>query len=474
MAIKTRLILAMAALLCAATFVIGSVAIGAVTRVMTSRIDAQLSEFMHQASDIISTDDITTASDTEPAAYQPIAVMFFGPDGKLLHAVPAGYPDQPLALPALQEDPGTVLDPVRVGSFDHGVDYRMRSQPISPLFAPRLRAIPVTMVAAMPMVEVDAVQQDLMFVMIVTVTSVLVVGIGAAWWITRRGLRPVTDMIDAAVGVADGDLTRRLPSHSERTEIGKLATALNIMVSKLVDAITQRDTQQARLRRFVADASHELRTPLAAISGYAELYESGGAPPGPTLDRAMGRIRGESHRMAALVDDLLLLARLDQETSPTLRRLDLRQLAYDAVDDARATDDGHDIAVRAPAPLIVMGHDARLRQVVGNLLTNARTHTPPGTSVWVVAEQHGPVAVVSVADNGPGIAPEHRPRVFDRFYRADDSRSRDTGGTGLGLSIVKSIVESHGGRVELDSEPGAGTVFRFVLPLAPPGEPPTG
>jgi len=468
MAIKTRLILAMAALLCAATFVIGSVAIGAVTQMMTSRIDTQLNDFLRQAGEIITTDEITAANTAEPAAPQTVAVMFFGPDGELLHTVPAGYADDPLPLPALSHDPGPTPEPITVNSSTSNVQYRVLASKIKPLFAPDLREKPTTMIAAIPLVEVDAVQRHLMFVMVITITAVLVVGISTAWWITRRGLKPVTNMINAAVAVADGDLARRLPAHSERTEIGKLATALNIMVSKLVNAITERDTQQVRLRRFVADASHELRTPLAAISGYAELYESGGTPAGPALDRAMGRIRGESHRMAALVDDLLLLARLDQEKAPTRRRLDLRQLAYDAVDDARAADSEREITVHARTPLIVFGHDARLRQVVGNLLTNARTHTPAETDVWVVAESHGDNAVVSVIDNGPGIPDEHRHRVFDRFYRADDSRSRDTGGTGLGLSIVKSIVEAHEGRVELESVWGRGTTVRVILPLAGP------
>ncbi|HIW61853.1 MAG TPA: HAMP domain-containing histidine kinase [Candidatus Stackebrandtia excrementipullorum] len=472
MAIKTRLILAMAALLCVATFVIGSVAIGGVTQVMTSRIDNQLGEFVHQAGRIITTDEITAVNSAEPAAPQTVAVMFFGSDGELLHTVPAGYSDDPLPLPALSRAPDPTPEPITVDSSVSNVQYRILASDIRPLFAPDLRAKPTTMIAAIPLVEVDAVQKRLMSVMVITIAVVLVVGITIAWWLTRRGLRPVTNMIDAAVAVADGDLSRRLPAHGERTEIDKLATALNIMVSKLVDAITQRDAQQVRLRRFVADASHELRTPLAAISGYAELYESGGTPPGPALDRAMGRIRGESHRMAALVDDLLLLARLDQEKNPSRRRLDLRQLAYDAVDDARASDNERDITVHSAVPLIIEGHDARLRQVIGNLLTNARNHTPPGTRVHVTAEEHLGRAVLSVSDNGPGIAPEHRHRVFDRFYRPDDSRSRDTGGTGLGLSIVRSIVESHDGTVELHSNHGVGTTVRVLLPLAPVGDSP--
>lgn len=472
MAIKTRLILAMAALLCVATFVIGSVAIGSVTQVMTSRIDAQLSEFIHQAGQIISTDEITAANSAEPAAPHTVAVMFFGYDGKLLHTVPAGYADDPLPLPTLTHTPDPGSEPITVGSSTEDVEYRVLARDIGPLFAPDLQDKPTLMVAAIPLVEVHAVQQHLIFVMVTTITVVLAAGITIAWWVTRSGLRPVTNMINAAVAVADGDLDRRLPARSQRTEIGQLATALNIMVSKLVDAITQRDAQQMRLRRFVADASHELRTPLAAISGYAELYESGGAPPGPALDRAMGRISGESHRMAALVDDLLLLARLDQEKNPARRRLDLRQLTYDAVDDARASDSERQLTVHSTAPLIVEANDARLRQVIGNLLANVRNHTPPGTLVHVTAEEHDGQALLSVSDNGPGITQEHLHRIFDRFYRPDDSRSRDTGGTGLGLSIVKSIVESHNGTVDVESrvesDGTSGTTVRIRLPLASP------
>jgi two-component system OmpR family sensor kinase len=468
MAIKTRLIMAMAALLCLATVVIGMVATTAVERAMTSNVDDQLNEFMRQASQVTSARDVRDdAAGSEPLAFQQVAVMLAHPDGTIAVAQPAGFADDPLPLPRLPSPLPSPSEPLTVPGANNRIEYRLLvgGDEAMALFPATEETEDLHLVAAMPMDQVNSVRNSLIFTMVVTVAAVLTVGIVAAWWITRRGMRPVTTMIDAAAAVADGDLDRRLPSRDHRTEIGKLATALNIMVSKLVDAITQRDAQQARLRRFIADASHELRTPLAAISGYAELYETGGVPPRPSLDRAISRIRGESHRMAALVDDLLLLARLDQETPQNRSPLDLRQLSYDAVDDARAADGGHQFHVHAPGPVIIDAAEDRLRQVVANLLGNARMHTPAGTTVEVTVLRHRNDAVLTVSDDGPGIPLVHRHRVFDRFYRADDSRSRDTGGTGLGLSIVKSIVEAHGGRVELESQLGRGTTVRVVLPL---------
>ncbi|CAM3183419.1 sensor histidine kinase [Stackebrandtia soli] len=467
MAIKTRLILAMAALLCAATIIIGTVAITAVTTEMTSNIDAQLYEYMEQADFTENDTEITSA---EQPTFQQIALIILDQDQRAIRDMKAGFADTPLPLPDLNRtlpEPGV---PVTVTAEYGSVQYRILTAPFPEKNVWTGDRIAETVVAAVPMTEVERVRQNLFQTMVYTALVVLTVGIIAAWWITRRGLRPVNYMIDAASAVAGGDLRRRLPAHSQRTEIGKLATALNIMVSKLVGAITERDTQQARLRRFVADASHELRTPLAAISGYAELYESGGTPPGPALDRAIGRILSESQRMASLVDDLLLLARLDQvedeSASPVPQRIDLVALVSECVDDARAAGGEHPIELTVTGAVTVAASGARLRQVISNLLSNARIHTPPSTSITVTVARHTAQAVVTVHDDGPGIPPEHRHRVFDRFYRADDSRSRETGGTGLGLAIVKSIVESSGGRVELASQLGKGTTVRVILPVA--------
>jgi len=252
--------------------------------------------------------------------------------------------------------------------------------------------------------------------------------------------------------------------------MGRLSQSLNRMVGKLVDTINDREAGQAKLRRFVADASHELRTPLATVGGYTELYASGGAPPGPKLDRAMSRIHAENQRMARLVNDLLLLARLDEDTPDVWEPCDLTRLARDCVDDATATAPGNPIDLVAEESVVVRGDEARLRQVIANLINNTRQHTPPGTATEVSVSTQGNEAVVTVTDTGPGIPAEHRQKVFDRLYRVDQSRSRGTGGSGLGLAIVESIVTAHRGTVTVsDAVPGAdqpGTKVTVRLPAS--------
>jgi two-component system OmpR family sensor kinase len=241
------------------------------------------------------------------------------------------------------------------------------------------------------------------------------------------------------------------------------------MLGQLESAFKERERNEARLKQFVADAAHELRTPLAAIRGYAELYRSGGIAPGDELSQAMARIEGEGMRMGSLVDDLVLLARLDQQQPLGREEVDLADLARDAVADLKATEPDRPVDLDAPSPAIVLGDEARLRQVLANLLTNARVHTPAGTPVHVAVVADGQAnreVVLRVADEGPGIDADQRARIFERFYRTDASRSRDTGGSGLGLSIVAAVVHAHGGRAAADGEPGGGAVFTVHLPAA--------
>jgi two-component system OmpR family sensor kinase len=223
----------------------------------------------------------------------------------------------------------------------------------------------------------------------------------------------------------------------------------------------------------VADASHELQTPLTSVRGYAELFRRGAASNPADLDMAMGRIEAEATRMGVLVDDLLMLARLDQGRELRREAVDLVPLAGDLVHDARVVDPGRPIELRGEGPVVVEGDDLALRQVVGNLIANARIHTPAGTPIEVRVRAGDGHAMVEVADRGPGLAPEQAERVFERFFRADPSRARTSGGSGLGLSIVAAVAEAHGGRAELDTAPGRGATFRIVLPLraAPAAEP---
>ena len=296
----------------------------------------------------------------------------------------------------------------------------------------------------------------------------------------RRSLRPLVVVEETAEAVAAGDLTVRVPAGDPRTEVGSLAGSFNAMVDRFQSAYTAQQASEAqaraseeRMRRFIGDASHELRTPLTSIRGFAELFRQGAAAEPEQLARVMRRIEDEAARMGLLVEDLLLLARLDQARPLRREPVDLRAVLTDVVHDAQALHgDTHRIRLTAPPgseSSVVVGDDPRLRQVFGNLVTNAVTHTAAGTAVEVELTADDERVVVAVRDDGAGMAPAVAARVFERFYRADASRSRtapDASGSGLGLSIVAGLVAAHAGTVQVDSAPGTGTTFRVVLPAA--------
>jgi two-component system OmpR family sensor kinase len=274
-------------------------------------------------------------------------------------------------------------------------------------------------------------------------------------------------MARAADASAQGDLSRRVQHPGEQTEAGRLGIALNTMLERIEDAFRAREASEEKVRRFAADASHELRTPLTSIRGYAELWRAGALRGEEELAEAMRRMEQEASRMGRLVEDLLLLARLDQRRPLDRVPVRLDQLAADAVADARAVEPDRPIELDAK-PVTVEGDEMRLRQVVTNLLANVRDHTPALTPVSLSVAAEGGRARLVVNDDGPGLRPEVAAKVFERFYRADPARARAGGGTGLGLSIVAAIVESHGGAAGVTSEPGRGTRFSVDLPLATP------
>jgi two-component system, OmpR family, sensor kinase len=297
--------------------------------------------------------------------------------------------------------------------------------------------------------------------------------IGTGW--VRLSLRPLRRVTVTAGQVArlplasEVDLPHRVPDADQRTEVGQLGAAFNRMLGHVESALARRHASEARLRRFAADASHELRTPLAAIRGYAELARRHPATLPPEVEHALGRVEAESARMSALVEDLLLLARLDAGRPLESRPVDLTRLAIDATSDARVAGPDHRWQLELPDdPVLVPGDDQRLHQVLANLLSNARTHTPAGTTVTVAlgsAPERG-TAELSVTDDGPGIPDELRPDLFERFVRGDSSRSRAAGSTGLGLSIVAAVIAAHHGTVTVDSQPGR-THFAITLPVLP-------
>jgi two-component system OmpR family sensor kinase len=301
-------------------------------------------------------------------------------------------------------------------------------------------------------------------------TVLVLAALGAmALWVLRLGVRPLAHMAETAGAIAAGDLSQRVEHDDERTEAGQLGTALNAMLEQIEVAFDERAATEERLRRFVADASHELRTPLTSIRGYAELWRAGGLRDDGEVGEAMRRMEQEARRMGLLVDDLLLLARLDQGRPLETVPLAFDRLVDDAVRDARAVEPDRPIDLTVE-PATVMGDDHRLRQVVGNLLTNARVHTPAGTPVHVTLRRAGDRVRLVVADEGPGLGPDEAARIFERFYRADKARTRARGGSGLGLSIVAAVAEAHGGGVSVDTTPGTGARFVVDLPQAPQAE----
>jgi len=310
--------------------------------------------------------------------------------------------------------------------------------------------------------------------------GVLVLMAGGGYLLIRRSLRPLVAVEHTAAAIAAGDLSQRVPELHPNTEVGRLSGALNGMLTQIETAFgkereshEQARASEERMRRFVADASHELRTPLTSIRGFAELHRMGAAADPGEVQHMMRRIEDEAARMGLLVEDLLLLARLDQQRPLEQHPVDLLAIAGDTVHDAQLVDPQRSIALEAHTgvPPIVTGDEARLRQVFSNLMGNALTHTPAGSpiTVTVTSDPDAGVATVAIADAGPGLSDEEAAHVFERFYRADPARNRNAGGTGLGLSIVAGLVAAHGGTVSVDSAPGDGATFKVELPLAATG-----
>ena len=416
--------------------------------------------------------DFTPVANAAPGEYVALRRL----DGTVVRVsstprFPGGTSLPPPALPAHITVPTTTSEGgdrvtyFTVAAKSGGGRYRVRAS-IEP------QAKNYVLIVAQSLSDVDSTLHRLLWIAVL-VTALVLAGITVlGLWVVRLGLKPLDAIATTASEIAAGDLTKRVEREDQRTEVGRLGLALNGMLGQIESAATAREASlraleasERKLRRFVADASHELRTPLAAVRAYAELFTRGAADRPDDLRRSMSGISRESERMTLLVDDLLLLARLDEGRPLALEPVQLHEVVAEAVETARAVDPARPIDA-VIEPLVVLGDHDRLRQAVDNLLANVRAHTPPGAPARVRRGLVEGMARLEVADSGPGLDPEQREHVFERFYRADRSRSRASGGAGLGLSIVAAVAEAHGGRVTVESGPGEGTTFLIELPLA--------
>jgi signal transduction histidine kinase len=475
MTLRLKLLIAVIVMVFAGLLVADIVTYTSLRSFLLSRVDQQLltsREFVARA--IVEEQNVPDffpgGSRLAPALLPPGTYgLLRGADGQIIgEPVTIGFLESGPAAPALPtrlpESRGSGGGPalfISEAAGDHSsFQYRVLAQPIQ-LQPSGERG---TLIVAIPLTELSQTLRRLILIEGL-VTAVVVTGLGfLSWWLVRRELRPLADMGTTAGAIAAGDLSRRVPEQDPRTEIGQLGVALNAMLAQIEQAFAERKESEDRLRRFLADASHELRTPLTSIRGYAELFRRGAESRSQDLSKSMRRIEDESARMGVMVEDLLLLARLDQDRPLEREPVDLAALASDAVQDARPLAVDREIAIEASQPVVIQGDEARLRQVAANLLTNAIIHTPPGTPVAVRVRVDGDRALMEVADRGPGLSPEVAERAFEPFYRFDPSRDRNTGGAGLGLAIVAAIAKAHGGTVEASPTPGGGATFRVWIP----------
>jgi two-component system OmpR family sensor kinase len=463
MTLRLRLIIAFTALLLVVIVVVGFVAVRSTRRVLIAQIDDRIAVVMNQLSRR-DTGRRLLGQVQMLGSDRFLAELVLDAGGGIVASSPSGLEGDPDPLPdtaavARLAVPSAQI--ITIDAVDGNFDYR----------AGVIRTANGTLIFAQPLRDVTAATRAISRRLLWTGSLVLVVGGGAVWFTVRRGMRPVDDMIETASAIAAGDLTRRVPPADPESELGRLGGALNNMLASIEGAFSAEALAKDRLKQFVADASHELRTPLAAIAGYSELHRKGAFADPEQADHAMRRIEAEGRRMRRLVDDLLLLARLDladdQIDSPLHRQpTDISGIARDAVADSLAIDPGHPVTMEAPAPLWIDGDPERLAQVVANLLSNVRSHTPSGTMAVLKLRRDGAAAAIEIRDDGPGFPPEAIDHVFDRFYRVDSSRSRRSGGAGLGLAIVDAIVRAHGGSAEANNLPGGGARITVRLPLA--------
>lgn len=400
-------------------------------------------------------------SETTVPLPQETARFVFSPTGEMIIYDPAGYRDDPESSPSLPAIPSKELNAmvghiVTVDSEDGTIRYRVLVKHLDNGNYD---------VTAGSLKNADATVNDMVRLLIVVGSGAVIAASLAAGGLIRRGLRPVDRMVQTATAIAAGDLSQRVPDPDPRTELGQLGGALNQMLAQVEQSVQVRTESETRMRRFVADAAHELRTPLTSLRGYAELYRQGALPTPDAVSHAMGRIESEGSRMARLVEDLLLLARLDQHRALERAPVDLSTLVTDAVSDFRVANPQRIVSASIQPRLTITGDALRIRQVLDNLLANAQAHTPITASIDVILQQLSDQVRLTVSDTGPGISPEDQSKIFERFWRADPGRTRRSGGSGLGLSISASLTAAMDGTIDVSSELGRGTTFTVTFPI---------
>jgi two-component system OmpR family sensor kinase len=454
MSLRTKLVISFTVLLLAVIAAVGFAATRSVRAILVAQIDQTLEELGDRGPGPIQPAPPGERWGDDELNFRRFAVISIPAGSSTGGLIRSGFTDNPDPAPVLD---GVSLEPglVYLPSNDGSLEYRA--------YIDRLPD-GMTVIYAAPLRDVSTATSELIRTLLLAGGGVLLLGGVATWWTVRGATRPVDEMVETAEAIAGGDLTRRVPEPDPATELGRLGGSLNEMLANIEHAVAVERDGRERLRQFVADASHELRTPLAAVSGYAELRRKGGLPTPEDEDRAWTRIESESRRMARLVEDLLMLARLGQSQPLRTGEVDLTRIVHDAAADHRAIDPQRPIEVHAPAGVLLEGDGERLHQVVSNLLSNVRVHAPPGTRVEVSVAERAGLVELAVADDGPGIAEQALEHVFDRFYRADRSRSRRSGGSGLGLAIVEAIVVAHGGTVAAGNVAGRGARVTVALP----------
>ena len=508
--LRTKLVTALLALVAIALAVMSFVGVAVFGNYLQSQVDAQLRSMDAQVQN-------------DPAAFLGGHHMTFVLNNNVVEVLSANgqlvtglgnwqnlSSNSGPAIPV--SELGNFGQPFTVPAQSGGDGWRVITQPVQ-YSTDGVTTQSGTLVVGLNLGNLDQTMAYLIRLDVIVSVVILIVLMIVGFAVVRANLQPLVDIEETAEEIADGHLNRRVPERDPRTEIGSLGRSLNIMLSQIEAAFHAREESEAaahqseeRMRRFIADASHELRTPLTAIRGFAEYYRQrgglvphwdrsavssasadeagggarylGGGLTPDDLDRIMQRVEREAARMGLLVEDLLLLARLDQQRPLARQPIDLLSLAANAVHDARLLAPARtiDLSVQPGAAFIVIGDDARLRQVIGNLMSNALTHTPDGSPIEVSIGSgtldprvpgSAPAVLLDVTDHGSGMPPEQAQRVFERFYRADQARTRTTGGSGLGLAIVRALVTAHGGAASVRTAPGRGATFRIALPLAP-------